>query len=174
MDLNPQSLGDDELAPFYFDYRDQVPAGDILAFLEDQREQYTSLLTPLDEARQRHRYAEGKWSLAEVLGHVVDIERTFSYRMMAFSRGLEEPIPGVDQDLMVANGGFDDRDWQGLVGEFAALRTAGLLLGRGLDEAALARRGTASGYSFSTRGMLVALAGHAQHHLTVMQERYLP
>ena len=174
MQLDPRTLADDELAPFYFTYRDRVPAGDLLAFLEDQRGRYLGLLAPLEESRRRHRYAEGKWSLAELLGHVVDIERTFSYRLMTFSRGLEEPLPGVDHEQMVARGGFDDRDWDGLVGEFDALRTAGLHLARSLDEAALTRRGTASGYSFSTRGMLVALAGHAQHHLEVMQERYLP
>jgi hypothetical protein len=163
----------DEYAPYYHQYIEKVPQGDVLAYLEQQRNAFSARLAETPAGKGDHRYAEGKWSVKEVVGHVIDIERVFLYRALSFARGDAGPIPGVEQDDWVAGAGFDARTMESLREEFHHLRSSGLVLLRSFDEATSLRRGIASGCEFTVRAIPYILAGHLDHHERVLEERYL-
>jgi len=159
-----------EYAPYYHQYIEQVPRGDILDYLEQQRNIFSARLAEIPEERGGHRYAAGKWSVKEVVGHVIDIERVFLYRALSFARADAGPIPGVEQDDWVAAAGFDARTLQSLREEFHHLRSSGIVLLCSFDEATSLRRGIASGCEFTVRAIPYVLAGHLDHHARVLEE----
>lgn len=162
-----------EYAEYYETYVSKVPKGDIRQVLHDQRDRTLNFLGDIPGSRAAYRYAEGKWDLREVLGHINDTERVFTFRAWWFARGLPEPLPSFDQDVAVAQAGSSDRNWNSLVDEFDAIRVNTLHLFDSFAEVAWDRRGTASGYSFSVRAMAWITAGHVEHHLGLIRERYL-
>jgi uncharacterized damage-inducible protein DinB len=162
-----------EHAPYHHLYIDRVPHGDIVDTLEKQLESTLSILANVDEQKALYRYAPGKWSLKEVVGHVVDTERIFAYRALRFARGDDTPLPGVEQDDLVARAGFDRRTLASIVEEFRHLRQSNTALFRSFDEGALSCAGTASGMQVSVRALLFIIAGHELHHMAVIRERYL-
>jgi len=161
-----------EYAPYYGRYIDKVPDGDLLRTLEDQGRETQAVLAGLSEAKALHRYAPGKWSVKEVVGHVTDTERVFSYRALRFARGDATALPGFDENAWVPAGSFDARSLADLAAELDAVRRATLALFRGLDAAALARRGTASDNAVSVRAIAWIIAGHERHHVALLHERY--
>ena len=161
-----------EYAPYYGRYIDKVPDGDLLRTLEDQGRETQAVLARLSEAKALHRYAPGKWSVKEVIGHVSDTERVFSYRALRFARGDTIALPGFDENAWVPAGSFDARSLADLAAELDAVRRATLTLFRGLDAAALARRGTASDNAVSVRAIAWIIAGHERHHVALLHERY--
>jgi uncharacterized damage-inducible protein DinB len=165
--------GPDEHAADYAGYVEQVPAGDVLEALARGLRELLAALQGVEETRASHRYAEGKWSLREVVGHLVDTERVFAGRAMQFARGETQPLPGMDQDDYVREAAFEERPLASLLEELEHLRRANLALFRSLGEKELARRGTASGHEVSVRALLFIIAGHERHHLRVLRERYL-
>jgi len=162
-----------EYLAYYETYISKVPKGNLLNVLEDQRRETQQLLAGLQEAKALHRYAPGKWSIKEVLGHLTDSERVFCYRALAFGRADENPLPGFDEKAWVPAGRFDARPLQDLAAEFDAVRRATIALFSGLDAEALARQGTANNNAISVRALAWIIAGHERHHLTVLRERYL-
>jgi DinB family protein len=162
-----------EYGAYYGRYIDLVPDGPIVTVLRDQIAETLKLLRALPEARGNHRYAPGKWSIKEMVGHVTDGERVFSYRALRIGRGDETPLPGFEQDDYVKNGGFDSRPLRDLLDEFETVRRATVQLLAPLDEAAMLRRGTASGFPVSVRALAYITAGHELHHRNVLKERYL-
>lgn len=144
-------------------------AGDALAA---QLPATLALLRPLDEARAAHRYAPGKWSVKEVLGHVTDAERVFGYRALTFARRDETPLPGFDEAAWTPAGDFDRRPLPELLEDFAAVRAATLRLFRSLEPEALLRRGRANQAPVSVRALAWIIAGHELHHGNVLRERY--
>ena len=162
-----------EYAPHYGVYISQVPEGDILDLLEHQLADTLALLSGMSEERSRYRYAPGKWSIREVVGHVADSERVLTYRALRFARGDRTPLPSFDENAYVANANFDERPLADLVAELEAVRRATVAFFRGLPTEAFERRGTASGYENSVRGLLYAIAGHERHHARILRERYL-
>jgi len=162
----------DEFAPYYRGYVDRIPGGDVLALLETLRTETAALFAGIDEAKAEYRYAPGKWSVREVLGHLIDVERVFGVRGLAFARGDGTPLPGFDQDEYVANGGFANRTIENLLEERDGLRRSHLALFRGLKDEAWARTGTANGALFTTRAIPYVLAGHEIHHVGVLRDRY--
>lgn len=164
----------DEYAPFYHTYVGAVPDGDLLAMLDESLEETLGLLGGIGEAGGGHRYAEGKWSVREVVGHIADTERVMTYRALRIARGDRTPLPGFDENAFVAGAGFDRRTLAGLSDELAAVRAATLHLFRHLDDEALARRGTASGSEVTVRALAWIVAGHEMHHRRILRERYLP
>jgi hypothetical protein len=162
-----------EYAPFYQGYVSQVPDGDVLDLLERQLGDTIHLLGQVPEERAEHRYAEGKWSIKEVAGHIVDTERVFAYRVLCFARGDAGPLPGFDENTYVANGGFAGRTLRDLVGEFVHVRRGNLHMFRGFDEAAWAREGIANGKRITVRALPFIMAGHERHHVRLLRERYL-
>jgi hypothetical protein len=161
-----------EYAPSYGGYISQVPGGDLLAILEDQRRDTQQLLAALPETRALHRYAPGKWSVKEVVGHVSDTERVFSYRALRFARGDAQPLAGFDEQAWVPAAGFDRRSLPDLLADLDAVRRATIALFRGFDAAALARKGTANNREITVRALAYVIAGHERHHLGILRERY--
>jgi uncharacterized damage-inducible protein DinB len=164
---------DDEFAPYYARYIAAVPDGDVLDTLERQLEEMVALMDRFGEAGGSHRYAEGKWSVKEVLGHIADAERIFAYRALCAARGEQGSLPGFDENAYVANANFDGRTLNSLLGELTATRRATLALFRSLDSATLARRVVANGVPVSARALAWIVAGHERHHQNLLRERYL-
>jgi len=163
----------DEFAPYYLTYIDQVTEADALPVLERQRQSTARFLEGIPESRAGYRYAEGKWTLREVVGHLSDAERIFAYRMLRFARGDETPLPGFDENAYVPGGGFERRSLADVAAEFAAIRDASIALVRSLDESTQRRRGLANGKPMSVRALAWVIAGHEAHHVRVLKEKYL-
>jgi uncharacterized damage-inducible protein DinB len=128
----------------------------------------------LTEEQAAHRYAEGKWSLKQLLGHVTDTERIMAYRLLCISRGDQTPLPGFDENTYVRGAAFDSHVLSDLLAEFTAVRRATMALVRGLSPEQLQRVGTANGGGVSAAGLVYLIAGHARHHLNIVRERYAP
>ncbi len=161
-----------EFAPFYTGYVSLVPEADIIQVLEGQAADVRQRTRAFIPAREQFRYAEGKWSVREVLGHVTDAERVFGFRAFCFSRGDENPLPGFDENDYVARSGFDRCSLTDLVQEFGQLREANLTVLRRLDDEGWRRTGTASGKPVSVRALAYIMAGHVRHHLHILSTRY--
>jgi DinB superfamily len=167
--------GPSEYAPFYAGYISAIATladGDILETLENQTSELRQLAASTPAERETFRYGEGKWSVREVFGHLIDGERVFSYRVLRFSRGDETPVPGFDENLYVAASHFDQRPLSDLVDEFVLLRQANLRLLRSLAPEDLARVGTANNHPVSVRALAFIMAGHVRHHLNILRDRY--
>ena len=162
-----------EYAPFYQPYLDAVPDGDIVKTLREGLEATLFALRAVPEERAEHRYAPGKWTLREVLGHILDTERVFSYRALRIARGDATPLPGIEQDDYVREGRFERRPLGELIEEYEFVRRANLLLFNSFDENELGRQGTASGHGVSVRALVWIVAGHERHHLNTLRDRYL-
>ena len=162
----------DEYPVYYTPYVDLAPAGDLIEALEEQARTLSSAWKGLPDAARGFRYGDGKWSVEEVVGHIIDIERTFAYRAMCALRGLTEDQRSVDQDIMVPNSGANERGLESLSAEFLHLRLSNVELFRHLTEAQSQQRGRASSGEFSVRALICILYGHAAHHDGVIDERY--
>lgn len=162
-----------EYAPFYARYLEAVPNGDLLRLLEEGGAEVIDLLQAFGEERSDYRYAPGKWSVKEVVGHVTDTERVFAYRALRFARGDETPLPGFEQNQYVAAGGFGRRSLADLAEEYVDVRKATVKLLAGMDALALRRGGVASGHRMTVRAAAWIIAGHEQHHAQILRVRYL-
>jgi hypothetical protein len=162
-----------EAAAYYSAYIDLVPDGDIVDVLENQLPETIAFLQNISEEKSRERYAAGKWTLREVLNHVNDGERVFAFRAMWFARGFTDPLPSFDQEIAVQGANADSRSWAEQIEEFRALRLASVALFRGLPDSNWDRTGIASDNPFTVRSLAYILAGHVQHHINVIRDRYL-
>lgn len=162
-----------EFASFYQSYIDNVPEEDVVAALEAQARETAALLGGLSEEQASSRYAPGKWSIKQLVGHVIDGERVFAYRALAFARGETQPLPGFDQDPYVANGGADERSISDLAEELATVRRANVIMFRAFSEEAWLRTGTASDNRISVRALVYGILGHERHHVRILREKYL-
>jgi hypothetical protein len=161
-----------EFGEWYAGYVTLVPEGDIVDALARQRDEITSLFASVAPAREQFRYAPGKWTIRELAGHISDGERIFGTRALCFSRGETSELPGFDENLYVAEAGFNDRALSDLVEEWVALRTANLAMCRSLRDEQWSRRGVASGNPITVRALAWIMVGHTRHHAGVLQERY--
>jgi hypothetical protein len=164
----------DEYAPFYEDYVRRMRAEDVIAVLPRQIDEIRAALGMLNETQARYRNEPGEWSIKEVMGHMNDVERVFSYRLLRVSRNDPTPLPGFEQDDYVRESGFDTCSLADLIQEFDFLRRANILAIQNMSEASTLRRGTASGSAISARGLIYMLAGHVAHHMESLQTKYLP
>lgn len=162
-----------ESAAYYLTYINHVPDGDVRAFLESQASEAAALFDGISEERSLHRYADGKWSIREVLSHINDCERLFAFRAFWFARGLDSELPSFDQDVAIAYAGADARPWSSHVDEFRSLRASTMKFYRSLPAEAWSKRGVASGNPVTVRALAWITAGHAAHHLRLIRERYL-
>ncbi len=160
-----------EYPAFYTDYVGKVPASGPVALLEAQQPVFARL-GALNDARGDHRYAEGKWSVKEVLGHMADAERVFAYRLLRIARGDQTPLAGFDENAWAVTAPHGHRRIKDVADEMSAVRAASLALCRTLDDTAIAHQGTANNAPVTARALAWILAGHAQHHLDVLRERY--
>lgn len=162
-----------EYNPFYQTYVGKIESDDMLAILRHQLSSISTFFGELSEAQGETRYAPGKWSIKEVLNHINDIERIFSYRAMCIARGEAQSLPGMDQDIYQINSGANRRTLASLVEEFEAIRKATLCLFEHMNEEDGLKVGEASGSKISVRALAALIAGHAEHHKQVTQEKYL-
>lgn len=154
-------------------YVESVAGNDALSALEAQKHQVLALYTSLSNEQALYRYGEGKWTLKEVLGHIVDTERIMAYRTLCFSRGEEQSLPGFDQDEYVATATFNDRSLDNLLREYRAVRESTIALLESFSGSTLEQRGKANQKEFSVRSLIWVLAGHEAHHLKIIRARYL-
>jgi hypothetical protein len=161
-----------EYAPYYERYISLIAGSDILGTLESQRRQMMLLLSGRDEEDGDLRYAPDKWTAKEVLGHVCDAERVFTYRALRIARGDRTPIEGFEQDDYVRNGPFGHAPLAEVVEDYIAVRRATLTLLRNLEEAAWTRRGIANKNEITVRALAYIIAGHELHHRLILEERY--
>jgi hypothetical protein len=165
--------GPDEYGEFYAGYVARVPDGvDLITLLAEQLEATGARLAAIPESRGSFRYAPGKWSIKEVIGHLSDVERIMAYRALRIARGDATPLPGFDEDAYVPFARSDDHSVGELVDEWLAARQASIALFRNLPEDAWTRRGTASNQPASVRALAIIIAGHEQHHLETLRVRY--
>lgn len=164
----------DEYAPYYNTYVQLVPKGDVLAILETQLRETLALLRGLSDAQAAFSYADGKWSVKEVIGHIIDTERVFAYRGLCFARGDSTPLPGFEQDDYVLGAEFNARSVESMAGEFEHMRHSNIYLFSTWSEAVQLRRGTANGNAVTARAIPFILAGHERHHLNIIRDRYIP
>lgn len=162
-----------EYAPYYGQYISLVKGDDVLRALEEQIPVTSALLERLTDQQADYRYASGKWSIKEVLGHLADTERIMSYRALRMARGDQKPLAGFEQDDYVRAAEFGRRQLAGLIQEFNAVRRATLALFRHLEPEAWTRRGIANEKEVSVRALAYIIAGHELHHRRILQEKYL-
>jgi uncharacterized damage-inducible protein DinB len=163
----------DEYAPYYEKYVSRVPDGDLVGQLREQLMDTAALLQRVPANRADFAYAPGKWSIKEVVGHIVDVERVMSYRALRFARNDKTDLPGFDENQWAANANFRERTIDDLVAELEVVRSATIHLARHLSAEELERRGKANGQEVSVRALMYIIAGHERHHAALLRERYL-
>jgi hypothetical protein len=162
-----------EFLPYYEKYISLVPAGDVLSALTAQRASTQALLRGLPASVATYRYAPGKWSVNEVVGHLIDSERIFAARALRFARNDPTPVPGFEQDDYVHNAAFDVYPLSELAAEFSTVRQSTLFLFGHMGEEAWTRNGIANNAQVSVRALAYIIAGHELHHREILRTRYL-
>ncbi len=162
-----------EYDAYYHKYISLVPEADIREAFAAQPAELRAAIDGVDEARGNYAYGEGKWTIKEVLSHLIDGERIFAYRMRRISRGDVTPIEGFEQDGYIENSNANNRGFVELLDEFEFSRKANVLMLNNLDETGLARMGTASDLPVSVRALANIAIGHVRHHVAILNERYL-
>ncbi|NOU97213.1 DinB family protein [Paenibacillus sp. LMG 31456] len=163
----------DEYAPYYERYIKLVPSGDLISHLRSQLTDTLELLQPVPDMKSSYRYAPGKWSLREVVGHMVDTERIMSYRLLRVSRGDATPMAGFDEDAYAKEANYEAYPLQSILDEFSTVRKSTLFMLERLTPEAWGYWGTANDSKFTTRALSYIIAGHELHHRSVIQARYL-
>ena len=161
-----------EYAPYFNRYVDLVAEADFVAVLAGQPAAYGTLLGALSPKQAGFRYAPGKWSIREVVGHVIDAERVFGYRALCIARGETVSLPSFDENVYAAKAGHDGCPLHELLEELALVRRGHIALFEHLDQAAWERTGTVNQNAISVRGLAYIVTGHAQHHVGILKERY--
>ena len=162
----------EEAAPFYEDFLAAFPDGRVGIHLQAQVVELEELCAGLTESGAMFRYDEGKWTIKEVIGHLLDTERVFAYRLLRISRGDVTELPGFDETTYASQGRFSLRSVEELVSEFKLQRASTLALVNGIPPAAWPRIGTANGFRTSARALVYIILGHTAHHYRVLRERY--
>jgi hypothetical protein len=170
MTNKPQTT--ENAAPFA-KYIGLVPEGDLVSILAEQSEQLVQLFGGVSEEQSHYRYDEGKWSIREVLGHVIDNERVWTYRLLRTARGDQLSFPSYNQDQFMQNARFDEIPLSELLDEFVSLRKSTIYLLKGLPAEAWDRAGTLYDHPLSVRAAAAVIAGHEKHHRNIIRERYL-
>ncbi|WP_299739019.1 DinB family protein [uncultured Rossellomorea sp.] len=162
-----------EYPPYYKEYVNNVPDGELLQILDDQQNETKKLLKDLNEKTSEYKYAPGKWTIKEVIGHITDTERIMCYRLLSIARGEQEMLPGYNDDEYVRRGNFNRFSLSDLLHQQALVRQHTILLLSSMDEEALRRRGNANGSEVTARAIGYIIAGHEIHHRRLIKDRYL-
>jgi uncharacterized damage-inducible protein DinB len=164
-----------EYTPYFEQYLQLVSkeGKSIIEYLIDSQKNFESLLRNLPLEKHNFSYAEGKWTMKELIQHIIDTERIFSYRALCFARNDSTSLPGFDQDIFVENDNANDRDYYDLLDEMAVLRKSSVQLYKSFSDEALLRIGVASKNKMSVRALGYLFSGHQIHHLNIVKERYL-
>ena len=159
--------------PFYEPYVQALGNVELLDMLEKQYNNFPQFLASIPEEKLSHRYAENKWSIAEVLVHILDAERVFQYRALRIGRGDITPLPSFDQDAYVPQSNATGRSLDSIIEEYKCVRKSSLMLFKSFPEKTLHRKGTASNAIVSVGALGFLICGHQKHHRNVLRERYL-
>jgi uncharacterized damage-inducible protein DinB len=162
-----------EFGANYAEYISRIPAGDVIGRLETQLEDTLKLVGDLSDEKADYRYAPGKWSIREIIGHLCDAERVFTYRALRFARGDKTPLPGFDENEYMRHAPYDGVPLADLLSELTSLRRATIHFFSNLDDSALMRSGPANGVETSVRALAYIIAGHEHHHQETIRTRYL-
>jgi len=159
--------------PYFEQYIKLVKGDDIIKILYEQNKITRELINSISDYKGNYRYAGGKWTIKEVIGHILDSERIFAYRALSLARGEKKSLPGYDHDDYVREGNFNSRELLELSFEFKLLRESNLLLFKSFSEEMLFRKGLGNETSVTVLALLYIIAGHEKHHLSVLEEKYL-
>ena len=162
-----------EYPAYYNRYIDLIKSEDILSVLENQNHEMHNLLNRIGEEAATFRYAPEKWSIKEVIGHVIDVERIFAYRALRFARNDKTPLPEFDEDDYVKYANFDSRTLIDLSDEFRVARESTLTMFHSFDDDIYNREGIASGFKFTVRAIPYIIAGHEAHHRQIIRKKYM-
>ena len=162
-----------EYQAYYNQYINLIEGENILAILEEQRQEMTNLLNGLGEEAAAFRYAPDKWSVKEVVGHIIDVERIFAHRALRFARNDKTPLPEFDQEDYIKYANFDERSLIDIADEYRSVRESTLYLFYSFTDEFYGREGTASGFKFTVRAIPFIIAGHEGHHMKVLRQQYL-
>lgn len=163
---------ENDYAPFYSGYVKNVK-DDVVKALGDQLYSTHNFLKSIPEEKADYSYAEGKWSIKELIGHLIDTERVMAYRALSISRNEKQPLPGFDENNYIRESNYSERTFPELIDELKKIREANLFLFNSFTEEMLNRRGLANNSEVTVRAILFIIAGHEIHHLNVLKERYL-
>ena len=161
-----------EYAPAYQGYVAHVAEDDILPAMRSQIDALDVLLDRVAPEQETYRYAEGKWSIREIIGHLIDGERVFGYRALCIARGETQDLPGFDENEYMVNAPYEQVELEDLLSEFRLARLSNIAMLRTLDETAWTRMGMANGVPVSVRALAFIMVGHTRHHMGVLRERY--
>ncbi|MGB7069466.1 MAG: DinB family protein [Pyrinomonadaceae bacterium] len=162
-----------EYDPYYESYVSLVPEGDIVGVMDDQTSRLNDVFAELPQEFGTYRYAEGKWTVKEVISHLIDGERMFAYRVFRIARGDKTPIEGFEQDGYIENSHANNRSFAELLREFELLRNANTMFFKNLHDEDWVRIGTANEREISVRALAYIMAGHVRHHIEILKTRYL-
>ena len=162
-----------EYAPYYQSYVDQVSETEILPVLRAQMDDLDVLLERVAADKETYAYAEGKWSIRELVGHLIDGERVFGYRAFCIARGEQQNLPGFDQDDYMLTAPYNHIELEDLLSELRLIRLGNIAMFRTFDEESWSRVGTANENQVTARALAFIMAGHVRHHMNVLRERYL-
>lgn len=157
----------------YDGYISLIGDDDIIEVLKEQRKTSEKFLKTFTEKQGNYSYADGKWTVKEVLGHVIDTEKIMAYRALSFARGEKQSLPGFEQDDYVAESNFNKRSLADLINEFITIRESNIILFKSFNEEILIRRGTASESEVTVLALIYIIAGHEKHHMKFLKERYV-
>lgn len=161
-----------DYAPFYDGYINNVN-GDVISVLEKQLLTTNVFLNSISEEKSNFRYAEGKWSIKELVGHLIDTERVMAFRALSISRGEKQSLPGFDENEYIKSSNYSDRKFSDLVDELRLVREANLSMFKNFSEEMLNKRGVANNTRVTVLAILFIIAGHEAHHIKILKERYL-
>jgi len=170
MTINRPSDGD--CKPYFFTYVNLVPEGDIIPILEQQLENTLEQLETIPDYQGNYRYAAGKWSLNEVIGHISDNERIMSYRLLCIARGDKTPLAGYDQDEYMKTASYDSQSLPEVIQDYSLVRSSTISLLKGLSPEAWSRRGIVDNNETTVTALAYIIAGHELHHRKIINERY--
>jgi len=158
----------------YFEgYINQVPEGNIVSLMESQLDDAVKFFKEIPNEKHNYRYAENKWNVKEVLGHIIDCERIFSYRALRVARNDKTPLAGFEQDDYIKFANFDKLNFEDLIEQFYFLRKSNLQMFKSFDEEYFTRIGISNNHEISTRALAYIIVGHVIHHIKILKERYL-
>lgn len=162
-----------EYIPYQINYIKLVPEGDLIEILRKQIDETAAFLAELSPEKIEYRYAEGKWSIKEVLQHLIDCERIMCYRALCIGRKDKTALPGFEENDYVTNANVNERDFIDMIREFVAVRAGTIYMLRSFNDSILAELGTANNNTVSCNALAYVIAGHELHHLNIIKERYL-
>lgn len=159
--------------PFYETYIRLIQSEDLVQILENQEMAFYAFVKDIAPDKEDFKYAEGKWSIKEVVGHIIEVERIMAYRALAISRGDANALPGMDENSYIENSNYKDREVKDLAEEFRYVRKSNIILIRSFSPEMLQRKGIANKNEISVTALVYIIAGHLNHHVQILRDRYL-